>query len=117
MPITSYYIVPFFRLVPKTSPQNISVVSLDHSTIQVTWSPPAKEHQNGIIRSYTVIVVHEESNFHQKVSVNDTSLFVPDLKPFHTYNVQIAAHTIGTGPFSSWRNVTTPQSSKCMWCA
>ena len=52
------------------------------------------------------------SNYHLDASVNNTSVVVSDLKPFHTYEVQVAAHTIGLGPYSLETNITMPQSGK-----
>ena len=100
----------FFFVVPSTSPQNVSVLALDHSTLSISWNPLKKEDRNGKITFYKVIVTNENINFLLELFTNDTSLLVSDLKPFTYYQVQIAAHTIGLGPYSSWMNVTMPQS-------
>ncbi len=97
-------------VVPSTSPQNVSVVVLDYSTLSISWKPLEKENQNGKITFYKVIVTNDNINFFLELFTNDTSLLVSDLKPFTYYQVQIAAHTIGLGPYSSWMNVTMPQS-------
>ena len=39
-----------------------------------------------------------------------TSVNVTDLKPFHTYGVQVTAYTVGLGPASVTVNITQPQS-------
>lgn len=46
------------------------------------------------------------------LSVNGTSteVIVNDLKPFRTYGIQIAAYTIGLGPYSDIVNSTLPES-------
>ncbi len=82
----------------------------------ISWEPVEESFQNGEIRFYRVIVFDSEnSNFYIEVDVNEsTSANVTDLKPFHTYGVQVAAYTVGLGPASVAVNITQPQSGTIM---
>ena len=99
-------------IVPTASPQNISLQSLNATTLLVSWNPVEEPFQNGKIRFYRVFI-NDMDNSHSSLQLDVsqvTTTIVTDLKPFHTYSVELAAYTIDFGPTSIAVNVTQPQS-------
>ena len=78
----------------------------------MSWSPPAADQQNGIIREYRVQVLEIETgnvSFHVSFS---TSLAISSLHPDYTYELSVSAFTVATGPYSSVVTVTTPEDGE-----
>lgn len=73
------------------------------SSVQVVieWKPPHEENRNGVIDHYMVNISETETEQHyQEVSISP-SLTLSDLHPFYTYQISVAAVTIGVGPYSA----------------
>ena len=97
--------------VPLGSPQNLSAVPVDSTTLLITWMPPLASLQNGIIRNYKLSVTETETTTTTLFTLNDVlSHTVRDLHPFYNYEVRMAAVTVGDGPFSDLVGVQLPES-------
>ena len=97
--------------MPVGSPQNLSAVPLDSSTLLISWRPPLAALQNGVIRSYKLSIVEAETATETLVTLDDVlSHTVQDLHPFYNYEVEIAGVTIGDGPFSDPVRAQLPES-------
>ena len=86
---------------PSGPPQNIT--ALVQSSVQVVteWKPPREEDRNGVIDHYIVNIFETETEHQsQEISILP-SLTLSDLHPFYTYQVSVAAVTIGVGPYST----------------
>ena len=65
------------------------------------WDPPPFDDQNGIITSYSVIIINQNATVASAV-INSTSFVVNNLQEFQEYSIEIAAMTaVGLGPFSN----------------
>ncbi|XP_019848636.1 PREDICTED: phosphatidylinositol phosphatase PTPRQ-like [Amphimedon queenslandica] len=96
--------------VPQGPPQNLTVTTLNQSTILIGWSPPVISLQNGIVRSYTIYIFHNLTRSTNSYTVsNTTTHIVTDLKPFSVYSISVAASTIGIGPFTLLIPVMLPE--------
>lgn len=103
----------FSSTVPSSSPQNYTIEAIDSRTILLAWNPPNIEDQNGIIRQYLARIVETETETEIQVATNQTSsLNVTGLHPHYTYQVSIAAVTIGVGPFTEAKTVRTPEDGE-----
>lgn len=105
--------ISFLSSVPSGPPINVSVFSLSSTSINVSWMPPLKNQQNGIIQYYVLRLV--EGNQYKRKEVNGSNMgytIVNELHPFYTYKVSVAAFTIAMGPFSNYTEVTLPQDGK-----
>jgi len=93
-------------------PINISVSSVNATAIIVTWEEPAV--QNGIIRSYTVVILLNRNPVitlsHTNISVLSTTIY--GLTHNTSYTVIINAVTVEPGDAASM-SFTTP-SCKCV---
>lgn len=81
--------------------------------MNVSWTPPPKNQQNGIIQYYVLLLV--EDNGYKRRVINGSNMvytIVNGLHPYYTYKVSVAAFTIGMGPFTNHTEVTLPQDGK-----
>ena len=82
-------------------------------TVNMTWSPPALEHQNGIIRYYLVNVTELESGTLTEYNTTYAWLLLTGLHPHYNYLFVFAAATsIGLGPTGSSFTITTAEDGK-----
>lgn len=72
----------------------------------LSWQPPQFELQNGRIRQYTIRVTHNRTGLMYTVISFSNQRLLQDLLPFHTYLFEVAAETVGLGPYSSQLAVT-----------
>ena len=99
----------FSHTAPSGPPLNLATDIIDSRTINLTWYPPAVEHQNGIIQYYII-------NYTEVITGNKTQftsispwLFLNSLHPYYSYTFALSAVTIAKGPFSPTYNITTPE--------
>ena len=105
------YIICFF-LAPSGPPEGISAVALGPRIIQINWSQPLPEEQNGIIRSYLVNVTVAETEQHIQLTTNSTNITATNLHPFYHYHYSVAAVTVALGPYTVTHVLQTPQDGK-----
>ena len=101
-----------FSTAPASPPTNITGRATDSTTIVLSWSPPPPGDQNGIIRSYNISVLEQDTGREfSRTSVNTEESF-HSLHPFYIYSVTITATTVAPGPPSSPIMVQTEEDSK-----
>jgi len=108
------FIHHFVFTAPSGPPQRISAVALSPRRIQINWSQPLSEEQNGIIRSYTVNITVAETDRHIQLTTNNTTITAEGLHPYYNYHISVAAVTTARGPYSVNQVVQTPQDGKEM---
>ena len=78
----------------------IHVVS--STTLQLTWTAPSPELQNGIIVGYSSHIMQVGDNETLEFNTTLTTLMITSLSPYTHYTWRVAARTaIGIGPFSA----------------
>ena len=82
--------------------------------IQINWSQPLPEEQNGIIRSYLVNITVSDTGQHIQLTTNNTTITAENLHPFYNYHCSVAAVTIALGPYTEAHVLQTPQDGKQM---
>ena len=97
---------------PSGPPQGISAVALGPRVIQITWSQPLHEEQNGFIQSYIVNITVAETGQHFQLTTNNTTITAERLHPFYNYHIFVAAVTVATGPSTEVYSLQTPQDCK-----
>lgn len=108
-----------------SSPTSCSCIALTSQNIQVSWQPPLKEHEHGVIQGYKVF--YEPSSFgvgtpetlgidYSETGVRETkittsmSTVLHGLHPYTNYSVQVLAFTrAGEGP-SATTSCTTEET-------
>ena len=100
--------------VPSSAPQNLTIVVQNSRSLLLNWLPPPLDAQNGIIRSYSIFIYIEDTRQWLELNSNETE-FVFDLAhPFYTYEIAVAAVTIGAGNYTETQRITTPEDGKCI---
>ena len=92
----------------------ISAIALDPRMIQISWSLPLPEEQNGITRNYTVNITVGETRQHIQLKTTNTTITAEGLHPYYNYHISVAAVTIAIGPYTVVQVVQTPQDGKEM---
>ena len=121
-------IICFSALAPTAEPQSFEVTksslqlkqSLVSSSLQLKWEPPQEKLTHGIIRYYVIkFRVVDCSTGSSDAVWNITTVksefrntTIGGLLFWTCYDVEIAAVTVGTGPFASKKKVRTSENGK-----
>ena len=100
--------VSLLNIAPSSAPQNVTVTALSPYSIFLDWFPPPSNSQNGVIREYRVNVTEVETGTEFNLTTTATSITVPFLHPYYTYECVISAYTVATGPYAEF-TVMTPE--------
>ena len=82
------------------------------NSLILSWDPPLNESQNGIIRSYVIQILEDDTSTTTTHYSNNTLLTVNNLHPYYTYKCSVAAFTVGLGPYSAILTVQLDEDSK-----
>ena len=85
---------------PTGPPQNPNGTRVTTTLITLSWSPPESIHVNGIIDHYIIRVREVYTGRVFSLLSRDEDIIIGPLQPFYVYSCQIAAYTVGLGPFS-----------------
>ena len=77
----------------------------------IQWSPPQASDANGIIRSYTVILVNTRTGTVASYSTTNTNINITNLSPYTEYRYNVSATTVSEGPFTTSMQFTTFEDS------
>ena len=93
-------------IVPTASPSSLRLEIVPFNQVEVSWSPPHEDFQNGILTHYTICLREETGEnciseiLHSATSL-PLSVVLPNLSPDTVYRVRVRAHTsVGSGPYS-----------------
>ena len=98
--------LPVHCIAPSGPPQTLSLVSVTTTNITLSWAPPSSQHQNGVIRGYSVGICHPNVGNCRSEFSTKTQYTVSGLHPFYTYHINVAAVTVDSGPSTGYRTVT-----------
>uniref|UniRef100_A0AAQ6AC83 DCC netrin 1 receptor n=1 Tax=Amphiprion ocellaris TaxID=80972 RepID=A0AAQ6AC83_AMPOC len=95
--------------VPSAPPQNIT---LEVVLIKVSWQPPPRGAQNGLITAYKIKYRKTGRRGDQEaIEPNNFWYLFTGLEKGSQYSFQVAAMTVnGTGPASEWFTAETPEN-------
>ena len=100
------FILVTFILVPTGSPLNLTDEEIGSRTVLLSWEPPEFELRNGRVREYLIRVTHNRTRLQYTITSSSTQYLLQSLLPFHTYIFEVAAVTIGIGPYTNQLIVT-----------
>jgi len=103
-------VICFFLTVPTGPPENFTVQVLSSGAVLVSWRPPTFGKRNGVIVTYTIVLVELLSNatlmYEQEGNVSE--LTVAELHPYYEYKCSMVAATqVGNGPFTGTVTIRT----------
>ena len=92
----------FLYSVPSYPPLNLSVYVQNSTHAMVMWEDPDQDQHNGVITDYRVKLIETDTlDTFPILTVILMPLMLPDLHPFYTYQLQVAAATsVGVGPYT-----------------
>ena len=99
-----------FFPVPVAAPDNLIVVNISANELNVSWERPNQININGILRYYIIdyyILNQDEIMTSVNVSGDTLNTVLNGLNKFTTYNVSVAAYTVGAGPSSTELETTS----------
>ena len=102
--------------VPTGYPQDITIIDVTSTTLTLTWHPPLFEETNGLIRYYVVKVFEVETGLTSILTSNVTSIHTRNLHPYYRYVCNVAAYTIGIGPYSDGVTVQLAEEGSYIAC-
>ena len=108
-----FQIFPFFYcLAPSDPPLYIKTTSRSTSSLSLTWDPPEKDKQNGVIISYTACVSQSENEAcFQKFTINTTEWDIRNLNASTKYCIRVlASNKAGNSPYSESKGFFTNES-------
>ena len=90
-----------YFIAPTAPPRNPTSSRVDATPTLVTlsWQPPEAIHINGIINHYVVRVREVYTGRVFTLRAEEATIQVGPLHPFYIYECQVAAFTVGQGPF------------------
>lgn len=97
-------------LAPSQPPEMLTLVDITSHTVTVTWQPPPLDSHNGVIRGYTVRIILDSNNDLSLFNVTGSIITIPDLHPYSSYDVAVAAFTTDRGPFSNVLSLTSSEA-------
>ena len=98
--------------VPSAPPHNLSVISVNSTTLTLSWDPPSSDQINGYIRHYTVVVTERETASEFQEQPTNTQVTIQSLHPYYTYTCRVAAVTTGSGPYTGNLTIQLPEDGK-----
>ena len=98
---------------PSAPPADLSLSSTFNS-IDLTWSPPAFEDTNGLIKYYLLMIKELNTNIDFTVTSNSTQATIGDLHPHYSYKCSVSAYTIAVGPFSDPSTIQLEEAGRCL---
>ena len=104
--LTCYYIILYIA-VPTGVVLDCRNTTFNSRNVTLSWSPPTRDLQNGMITGYELFCYEIQSNTlvpdtNDTLDSPDTTYTVPVITPFRSYNCGIAAiNSEGVGPFSN----------------
>lgn len=118
MPTDLILQVPPYTLIilePSAPPPSFTVTPTGSYALRATWSPLSHIDLNGFLIYYVLRVEAAESGRVMIYYPLEEEYSVSGLHPFHFYYCQIAAYTIGIGPYSSSHAIQTlPAGMSCI---
>ena len=101
---------------PSSPPEKVTSGIVTSTSIILVWQPPPLESQNGIIRSYEIVLVETQTVTTSVYSTTETTITISSLHPYYVYEYRVAAVTDATGPYSDPLSVQTLPAGKTRLC-
>ena len=113
------HFLSIFIVAPASPPNDVNVLGISSTEIQVTWGIVPPIDQNGIITMYEVLYEPLETfggairPLTVTVSGAEMSVVLTNLQEFVSYTVSVRAYTsVGEGPYSQGMTASTLEDGK-----
>ncbi len=88
------------------------ITSKSSRSISLSWAPPQKDLQNGILRHYVISIKSASGSEMRTISAPANSSVLTGLQPHTAYELSLAAITISSGPSTQTITVLTSEDGK-----
>ena len=102
----------FLFLAPSAAPENVRLQAISSTAIELSWTTPQLESRNGIITKYRISLLELDTGMEQVYTALMTSFVIQSLHPYYTYHINVSAHTVLTGPYSTIQVIQMPEDCK-----
>ena len=86
--------------VPTGPPVLTLYYTIDSTSLYLSWTAPPLDQQNGLIRRYDLILTELDTGAVFSFSTARTNFTATQLHPDYSYQIEVSAFTIGSGPRS-----------------
>ena len=105
-------IIMLLFLAPSGPPTGVRASPTSARSISMSWGPPIRNQQNGIIRHYLISLQSLAGTVTRNISSTQQSISISGLRPYTMYNCTVQAETVGLGPPNAIIQISTPQDGK-----
>ena len=103
---------------PSSPPEKVTSGGITSTSVILVWQAPPLDSQNGMIRSYEIVLVEAETGTTLSYNTTETTITISSLHPYYVYECTVAAVTDATGPFSDPLSIQTlPDGKEKLFCA
>lgn len=67
----------------------------------LSWFPPPASLLNGVIREYKIDVSERDTKNTLYLKSQSTKMTLEHLHPYYSYDIRVAAVTVGVGPYAT----------------
>ena len=100
---------------PTGTPSNVTVSSVNSTTLLITWTPPTPSARNDIILGYIVTAKNLQSSRNITIPTYHKSVYLYNLQKDTNYTITIASYnTEGKGPDSKPVHIKTNKEGKVL---
>ena len=92
------FLVLLFPAVPSAPATILQGRAVNATAVQLSWQPPPMDEQNGIIRTYTVVLRETQTGRTMVYNTTMSQITVGQLMPCMSYNWNVTPYTVGYGP-------------------
>jgi len=103
-----------FPIAPTAPPGNFSVISINSTTITLSWNPPPSDQLNGYLQHYVIDCTEHETASESRVLSTYTQVTLQSLHPYYAYTCRVAAVTTGSGPYTGNLTVRLPEDGELL---
>lgn len=107
------HVYSILSIAPAGPPTSVTARSTSARSISISWGPPSRDQQNGILRHYLVTLVSDAGvQVTRNVSSIQQLISISGLRPYTVYDCTVRAETVALGPASAAVRVNTPQDGE-----
>ena len=100
---------------PTGTPSNVTVSSVNSTTLLITWTPPTPSARNGLILGYIVTAKNLQSSRNITIPAYHKSVYLYNLQKDTNYTITIASYNMeGKGPESKPVHIKTNKEGKVL---
>ena len=90
-------------------PVDVEVTVQSSTTLRVSWREIPPQYRHGIVRHYSINITEIATGVMLLLRDSSSPVLVSSLHPYSNYSVEVAAFTVGLGPYSNTEVIQTAE--------